>query len=67
MKLTNCSAAIMINDEYGKPIAANDHIFQVVDAVSNLALIMRAETENEKKEWLDAIRKHIEYAKNYLE
>eukprot|EP00981_Chlorochromonas_danica_P006171 scaffold1302_cov165-Ochromonas_danica.AAC.5 len=67
IKLSSCTVSIVVNDEYNKPIPPTEQMFQVVDEIQGNKLLMKAENETQKKEWLDAIRKHIEYARNYLE
>lgn len=65
LKLATCDASVVVSDEHGSQVSPKELMFQVVS--SEVKLLMKAETETEKKEWLSALRKHIDFAKDRLE
>jgi len=65
--LKNATVSVVLTDEVtGKQLGTNEFRLQVTDAENN-KLFVEMKTTQEKKEWFDAIKKHIEYAKEYLE
>ncbi len=57
LKLTTCTVSVLLD---------NERTLQIVDEISKYKLTIRVEQETEKKDWFEAIRKHIDYSRNYL-
>lgn len=65
--LKNATVSVVLTDEVtGKQLSSTDFRLQVVDQENN-KLLMQMKNSQERKEWFDAIKKHIEYAKEYLD
>lgn len=65
--LKNASVAVVLSDEItGKQLSATEYRIQVIDQENN-KLLLEMKSIQERKEWFDAIKKHIEYARDYLD
>ncbi|MCL4419288.1 hypothetical protein M1146_04265 [Patescibacteria group bacterium] len=67
VELKNATVTVALNDEHNKPLnLAVDHRIQVLDR-NGYKLFLAFDSSDEKKAWFEAIKKHIDYANEYLE
>jgi hypothetical protein len=65
VNLKNATVTVVLNDENGKQL---DSDYRLLITESNgQKLLLQMKASQDRKEWFESIRKHIEYAKEYLE